>query len=260
MSKAFTREATTGRGDRKIEARGPEGRELHHARGLCASQIGAEGRWTRFRAPRSETVAWAASTRPFGNADSSTEKKPCARSSAASASSSSAGDRRVVDPRTRSRTACSSAPPSPTADAGRAQHTVSIVGTDEVDPARGRVSWVSPIARALLRARGRRRGDISTPAGNNGLGSSRDSATRNEVRKPGTDYHIGTGRPRRSAQGKWWSVPRFYLAATFVKSRPDHGESCRSIYRAQGLDGPPGASGRRCAASCSSPRRSDPGQ
>jgi len=42
---------------------------------------------------------------------------------------------------------------------------VRIVGLDEVDPARGRVSWVSPIARALLRGR---EGDVvtlRTPAG-----------------------------------------------------------------------------------------------
>jgi transcription elongation factor GreB len=31
--------------------------------------------------------------------------------------------------------------------------TVRIVGVDEVDPARGDVSWISPIARALLKAR-----------------------------------------------------------------------------------------------------------
>ena len=30
---------------------------------------------------------------------------------------------------------------------------VTIVGVDEVDPAKGQVSWVSPIARALLKAR-----------------------------------------------------------------------------------------------------------
>ena len=36
--------------------------------------------------------------------------------------------------------------------AGRARE-LSIVGMDEVDPARGRVSWISQIARALLRAR-----------------------------------------------------------------------------------------------------------
>ncbi len=33
------------------------------------------------------------------------------------------------------------------------ERTVSIVGTDEFDPARRRVSWVSPIAKCLLRAR-----------------------------------------------------------------------------------------------------------
>ena len=38
-------------------------------------------------------------------------------------------------------------------------HTYSIVGMDEVDPSRGRVSWVSPIAKALLKAR---EGDVVT--------------------------------------------------------------------------------------------------
>src|SRR4051812_42077252 len=36
---------------------------------------------------------------------------------------------------------------------------VTIVGMDEVDPAHGKVSWVSPIAKALLKAR---EGDIVT--------------------------------------------------------------------------------------------------
>jgi len=42
---------------------------------------------------------------------------------------------------------------------------ITIVGIDEVDPANGRVSWVSPIARALLKAR---EGDVvqlRTPVG-----------------------------------------------------------------------------------------------
>jgi transcription elongation factor GreB len=42
---------------------------------------------------------------------------------------------------------------------------ITIVGVDEVDPGRGRVSWVSPIAKALLKAR---EGDMVTlrsPAG-----------------------------------------------------------------------------------------------
>src|SRR5262245_32175223 len=37
-------------------------------------------------------------------------------------------------------------------DESGAERTVSIVGVDELDPARGRVSWVSPIATALLKA------------------------------------------------------------------------------------------------------------
>lgn len=32
------------------------------------------------------------------------------------------------------------------------ERTITIVGTDELDPARGRVTWISPIARAMLKA------------------------------------------------------------------------------------------------------------
>jgi transcription elongation factor GreB len=41
----------------------------------------------------------------------------------------------------------------------KGEQTVTIVGVDEVDPAHGKVSWISPIARALLKAR---EGDIVT--------------------------------------------------------------------------------------------------
>jgi transcription elongation factor GreB len=54
-------------------------------------------------------------------------------------------------------------------DAKREEHTVSIVGTDEVDPGRGRVSWVSPVARALLKAREGDAVTLSTPAGDERL-------------------------------------------------------------------------------------------
>ena len=37
------------------------------------------------------------------------------------------------------------------ADESGAEGTVSIVGVDELDPARGGVSWISPIATALLK-------------------------------------------------------------------------------------------------------------
>ena len=37
-------------------------------------------------------------------------------------------------------------------DESGGERTVSIVGVDELDPGRGRVSWISPIATALLKA------------------------------------------------------------------------------------------------------------
>ena len=45
------------------------------------------------------------------------------------------------------------------------EHTVTIVGIDELDPLNGRISWISPVARALTKAR---EGDsvvLRTPAG-----------------------------------------------------------------------------------------------
>jgi transcription elongation factor GreB len=39
------------------------------------------------------------------------------------------------------------------------ERDLTIVGADEADPARGRVSWISPVARALLKARA---GDVVT--------------------------------------------------------------------------------------------------
>ena len=43
--------------------------------------------------------------------------------------------------------------------------TISIVGQDEVDPSRGRVSWISPVARALNKARAGSVVSVKTPAG-----------------------------------------------------------------------------------------------
>jgi transcription elongation factor GreB len=51
------------------------------------------------------------------------------------------------------------------ADRSGRERTVSIVGIDEVDPARGRVSWVSPMAKALLKARAGDTVTVMTPAG-----------------------------------------------------------------------------------------------
>jgi transcription elongation factor GreB len=49
------------------------------------------------------------------------------------------------------------------------EHTVTIVGIDELDPLKGKISWVSPVARALTKAR---EGDVvalHTPQGNDEL-------------------------------------------------------------------------------------------
>jgi len=51
------------------------------------------------------------------------------------------------------------------ADPQGEEHTVSIVGVDEVDPARGRISWISPVAKALLRAREGEAVTLHTPQG-----------------------------------------------------------------------------------------------
>ena len=48
--------------------------------------------------------------------------------------------------------------------AGREQE-ITIVGIDEVEPARGRVSWISPIARAITKAREGDTVPLRTPAG-----------------------------------------------------------------------------------------------
>ena len=39
------------------------------------------------------------------------------------------------------------------AEEGGAEHTVTLVGVDEADVAKGKISWISPVARALMKAR-----------------------------------------------------------------------------------------------------------
>jgi transcription elongation factor GreB len=46
-----------------------------------------------------------------------------------------------------------------------AERIVTIVGIDEIDPERGRVSWISPVARALLKAHEGEIVELRTPSG-----------------------------------------------------------------------------------------------
>jgi transcription elongation factor GreB len=45
------------------------------------------------------------------------------------------------------------------------ERTITIVGIDETDTAKGRVSWISPIAKALIKARAGETVTLRTPAG-----------------------------------------------------------------------------------------------
>ncbi len=55
------------------------------------------------------------------------------------------------------------------ANARGGEHTITIVGIDEADLAQHRVSWISPIARALLKAREGDVVELRTPAGRDSI-------------------------------------------------------------------------------------------
>jgi transcription elongation factor GreB len=71
----------------------------------------------------------------------------------------------VVDPRDQDRDRVFFGATVLYADSAGKEHRVSIVGIDEADPARGRVSWISPIAKALLRSREGDSVPLRTPTG-----------------------------------------------------------------------------------------------
>ena len=71
----------------------------------------------------------------------------------------------VVDPRDQDQERAFFGATVTYADSEGCEHTVSIVGIDEAEPAKGRVSWISPIAKALLRSREGDLVKLQTPAG-----------------------------------------------------------------------------------------------
>ena len=50
-------------------------------------------------------------------------------------------------------------------DSGGQEHRIRIVGIDEADPLRGEISWIAPVARALMKAREGDEVSLRTPAG-----------------------------------------------------------------------------------------------
>ena len=172
MSKAFTREGDAPEEEIEVEPRVPQGSKNYiTSAGYARLRSELRALDEVERPELVKTVAWAASNGDRSdNADYQYGKKRLREI-----------ERRirflikrleiaeVVDPRDQDQDRVFFGATVTYRDAGGAEHTVSIVGTDEVDPARGRVSWVSPIARALLRAR---KGDavtLSTPAGDERL-------------------------------------------------------------------------------------------
>jgi transcription elongation factor GreB len=169
MSKAFTKEQESDEEGLEQDAPPPPGGRNYITRaGFEALQ--AELRWlTREERPRVvETVSWAA-----GNGDRSENgdyiygKKRLGEI-----------DRRirfltkrlaiadVVDPtQQKSRDRVFFGATVTYEDARRRERTITIVGIDEADADRGRVSWISPIARALLKAREGDAVELRTPTG-----------------------------------------------------------------------------------------------
>jgi len=168
MSKAFTREDDAPDEELEVEPQLPQGVKNYitpagHARlkSELKSLVEAE------RPELLKTIAWAASNGDRSeNADYIYGKRRLREI-----------ERRirflmkrleiaeVVDPRDQGQDRAFFGATVAYRDGGGKERTVSIVGTDEVDPARGRVSWVSPVAKALLKAR---EGDVvtlRTPAG-----------------------------------------------------------------------------------------------
>ena len=172
MSKAFTREDSAPEEELEVEPRVPEGAKNYitpagHARLKSELKSLVEGE----RPELIKTVAWAAANGDRSeNADYLYGKKRLReierrirflmkRLEAAE----------VVDPRDQDQERVFFGATVTYADASGRKHAVSIVGTDEVDPARGRVSWVSPVARALLKARAGDAVTLRTPAGDERL-------------------------------------------------------------------------------------------
>jgi transcription elongation factor GreB len=169
MSKAFTRENDASEEELEVEPRMPDGAKNYitpagHARLKSELKALVETE----RPELIKTVSWAAANGDRSeNADYLYGKKrlrEIERRMRFLMKRLEAAE--VVDPRDQDQERVFFGATVTYRDASGKEHTVSIVGTDEVDPAGGRVSWVSPVASALLKAREGDSVTLKTPAGN----------------------------------------------------------------------------------------------
>src|SRR5438128_2514139 len=168
MSKAFTREGNAPEDELQVEPRAPQGLRNYitpegHARLKSELKALVEVE----RPELLKTIAWAASNGDRSeNADYIYGKRRLREI-----------ERRirhlmkrleiaeVVDPRDQDQDRAFFGATVVYVDGKGREQTVSIVGIDEVDPVRRRVSWISPIARALLKAREGDAVTVDTPSG-----------------------------------------------------------------------------------------------
>lgn len=172
MSKAFTREPDAPEDELAAESRIPAGGKNYMTpAGHARLKAELKGLVEIERPELVKTVAWAASNGDRSeNADYLYGKKRLREI-----------ERRirflmkrleiaeVIDPRDQTRDQVFFGATVVYRDTGDGAQTISIVGTDEVDPARGRVSWVSPVARALLKGREGDTVTLETPVGDRRL-------------------------------------------------------------------------------------------
>lgn len=175
MSKAFTRESDDGDEDEDTAAPSPlpaGSRNYMTPAGYLRMKTELKHLLDRERPDVVKAVAWAASNGDRSeNADYLYGKRRLREI-----------DRRirfltrrldaaeVVDPATRETTDQVFFGATVTlARAGGTEQRLSIVGVDEINPALGRISWISPMARALMRAREGDTLTLRTPAGTDSI-------------------------------------------------------------------------------------------
>jgi len=170
MSKAFTKETDEGDEDISAEpAKLPAGTRNYITRAGFDSLQAELNNLARVERPRVvETVSWAA-----GNGDRSEngdyiygKRRLREIDSRIRFLTKRLEIAEVVDPTQQKDRGRVFFGATVTYEDGRGQaRTITIVGIDETDTDRGRVSWISPVARALLKAREGDAVELRTPAG-----------------------------------------------------------------------------------------------
>ncbi len=168
MSKAFTKEQENFEDDEELEVQQPVGfKNYITPGGFQRLKDELTQLWTVERPELVQTIAWAASNGDRSeNGDYIYGKKRLREiDRRIRFLSKRLENAEVVDPAGRDSDQVFFGATVTVLDGSGRERTYSIVGMDEADPGRGWVSWISPIAKALLKAR---EGDVVTlksPAG-----------------------------------------------------------------------------------------------